>query len=487
MQSVRFRQKLRLLSLLPLSIFALLLFLTWNFITLTDGVEHALDRERQLHRATLLASQAIQAQLETETAIRALLVTHDAAFADKYHAESNGLEATLNQLEKTLRALRLQRALIASEQAAAAHDSGKRLVASKGFLKPSASIRQIANGLPGERIVKEFRTDMRVVMEALPLSIQRDRQVVIGDIQRLFGVDIVSLLAIAATLTLAWVRDVRSMRTHASIEQAYEIERNAAKVNACLVSRLQQLYTQQDLPVRDGLSFSAWYQAAGEDLNVGGDWYKAVALDDDRILFGIGDVTGHGIEAALIMGKIRRHILTSAIVEDDPRQILQHLNSAMFSEGHVATALLGIVSISLGRVMYAVAGHCQPIVVTSDGRARLLATDGLPLGVQEAVTFRLFSETLESRSRLILYTDGLLEFNRAPIEAERTLLEAAASISHYNGADFSERLARMVLGDASPRDDIAVLSLAMLPNAVNASQYAIAGLRMTAPPKTQPQ
>jgi hypothetical protein len=294
-------------------------------------------------------------------------------------------------------------------------------------------------------------------------------------LQRLFAADATALVLIAGIFMVMWVRDTRLRKSLADLEAAYQTERNAAQMNAHLASRLQKLYEQEDLPVLNGVSLSSWYQAAAEGIEIGGDWYKAVRLDEDRMLLGIGDVSGHGIDAALTMGKVRRLILTSALVEKDPTRILESLNSAMLAEGQIVTALLGILSVRESRVTYAIAGHCQPILVAPDGRARFLSNDMFPLGVQEHVKFRCFSEQLEPGSRLILYTDGLLEFKRAPIETEPALLDAASCLSDYHGRDFAERFVRAIIGSASPPDDVAVLAVSILeqPSPIHARMVAV--------------
>ena len=245
-------------------------------------------------------------------------------------------------------------------------------------------------------------------------------------------------------------------------EQAYEREREIAKEKAYLAQRLQELYVHEELPRLQGITLSSWYETAEEEMHIGGDWYIAVALDDDHLLFGVGDVTGHGLEAAITMGKIRRLILTAALMERNPAGILQRVNRTMMSQGQIASAFLAVLTLSRHRLAYAIAGHPPPLLVSPLGRVTLLRTDAILMGIEATTEFQNLNMPLDPGSRIVLYTDGLLEFNRAPIEAERTLLEVCEDLSDYNGDDVAECLVRRVLCGAATHDDVAVLCLSTL-------------------------
>lgn len=255
-----------------------------------------------------------------------------------------------------------------------------------------------------------------------------------------------------------------------SLVAAVDDERRSAEENARLAERLRELYAASVLPHTRDLRFSAWYQTTGEGNSVGGDWCKAQWLDGDRILFAIGDVSGHGVEAAVAMGRARQTILAIAMTESDPAEILRRTNAVMLLQDTIVTAVVAILSTATGRIDYAVAGHPAPIVIAPDGNARLLANDGIPLGVQGEVDVAACSLQLLPGARLILYTDGLIEFDRDVIRAEQTLLATASSLASYDEDDIAERLGRLVLGSAPLRDDVAILTLSNIAAAATAAR-----------------
>ena len=237
--------------------------------------------------------------------------------------------------------------------------------------------------------------------------------------------------------------------------------RASATRSSYIAERVQRIYTPASLRSNAEVRFSTWYEPAGDDAKVGGDWFDAIQLDEERILFALGDAAGHGIEAAAAMGRVRQSILTVAMEITDPAAILRRVNSILVFQNSLVTAVVGNLSIKDREITYALAGHPPPIHVSADGTARILsiANHGAPLGVQEHVEFQTLSVPWEPGSMLVIYTDGLLEFDQDGLEAERCLLAVASSFVAYSGDDLAERIARAVIGSASLRDDVAVLAI----------------------------
>jgi hypothetical protein len=415
---------IRTRSLLAAMVCAALIVLGWNFVTLRTRILRAFTREDQLQSDIVLTSNALKLQLYEAAGMRDV---------------SGDLDATLRQLRDSLNGAGLSAAASAAQ----------------GALERAPDARRSTAQL-------RFRAEMRVIMDELLQRVTTTRQDIVQVLQRLFLVDITSLFVIVGIFALAWTRERRLIASLVRTEQAYEREREVAKEKTYLALRLQELYVHEELPRPAGIALSSWYEAAEEEMHIGGDWYIAVSLDDDHLLFGVGDVTGHGLEAALTMGRIRRLILTAALVERDPAGILRRLNFEMLKEGQIASAFLGVLTFSQHRMTYAIAGHPPPVLVAPDGNAALLATDAVPLGIESELDLHSLSARLDPGSRIVLCTDGLLEFNRAPVEAERTLLQACEELSEYNGGDLAERIARRVLCNAPARDDVAVLCLSAL-------------------------
>ena len=214
----------------------------------------------------------------------------------------------------------------------------------------------------------------------------------------------------------------------------------------------------QVMPQLDNVSFSASYSAASESRRVGGDFYDAFLLPNGRVALTIGDVTGHGLEAAVIMGEVRQSLRVAASFEDAaPSQILDRASRLLVGSGRsvFVTAIFGVLDPRTGMFEYATAGHPPPIVY--DGRTlRRLAGSGLPLGLRdgEGVDFSL---VLPPACTIVLYTDGLIEFTRDLDEGESRLNAAIFSLNGKSDGAAATIMQR-ALGEDAATDDIAILT-----------------------------
>ncbi len=223
--------------------------------------------------------------------------------------------------------------------------------------------------------------------------------------------------------------------------------------------RLQEAFLPEHLPDRPGLRCDVLYAAAEREALIGGDWYDAFELPDKRIAFVVGDVTGHGLDAAVAAARIRRSIFIAAFETRDPAEILSKAEPALADEQHVpATAIVAIVSPDLSSMSYASAGHPPLIAASPRAAPYFLRSGGLPLGIDVAVARETHVQALEPGTVLLFYTDGLTEFNRNIAVAERATLDAAAHIAQ---SPRIERPAlyvqRSVMGSARSIDDVVVL------------------------------
>jgi serine phosphatase RsbU (regulator of sigma subunit) len=206
--------------------------------------------------------------------------------------------------------------------------------------------------------------------------------------------------------------------------------------------------------------FSGWYEPAQQTGSVGGDWYKALRLDEDRVFFAVGDVLGHGLEAAIMMGRARQAVLVGAANLESPAVALQRANNALALQEIVATCVVGILDVRERKISVALAGHVCPIFVDPQGRPRFIGRAGLPLGIERETSFLEYSLDAQRGSTLILYTDGLLEFDHDVLAGERRLIETAGQIREFAGPNLAHGFAARVLRGARHPDDIAVLAIA---------------------------
>ncbi|MGA8533398.1 MAG: MASE1 domain-containing protein [Candidatus Tumulicola sp.] len=222
---------------------------------------------------------------------------------------------------------------------------------------------------------------------------------------------------------------------------------------------LQAAFLPERLPQRLGLRCDAFYIAAEREALIGGDWYDAFDLPDGRIAFSIGDVTGHGLDAAVTAARLRQSIFAAAFDSEDPADILAKADRMLQSRQNTpATAVVAIISRDLSTMLYATAGHPPPIVAARGVPAHALAYGGVPFGVGVPVASQTYGVELEPDAVVIFYTDGLTEFKRDIEQAEGMLLQAAtrlvADLQIEHPAAFVQR---SVMGSERPADDTLVL------------------------------
>jgi PAS domain S-box-containing protein len=242
-------------------------------------------------------------------------------------------------------------------------------------------------------------------------------------------------------------------RAEAEIRNAYEREHRIA-------TTLQRAFLTHEMPNVAGLRFDAVYRPAEREAEVGGDWYDAIALEDGRILISIGDVAGHGLDAAVVMGNVRQSIrIVSQFGDLDPVDMLDAVdrNLRRESSDKIVTAFIGIIDPADGAFVFASAGHPPPLLFTN-GTIRELAARGLPLGLREGRKSFVERARLPNDGVLLLYTDGLIESTRDIAEGERRLYEALAAADRCNAENPAEYVQQRVLVEGA-RDDVAVLAV----------------------------
>ena len=160
-----------------------------------------------------------------------------------------------------------------------------------------------------------------------------------------------------------------------------------------------------------GLQVAVRYRPAESEALVGGDWYDAVVLPSGLFLLCVGDVAGHGIDAATGMVVLRNALRGLAMTGAGPGQILSWLNSvAHHLTDHVtATAVCGLYDPATRRLRWARAGHMPPVVVAGNAARALPITRGPLLGALPEVQCEEFEVQLEPGDILLMYTDGLVE------------------------------------------------------------------------------
>ncbi len=224
---------------------------------------------------------------------------------------------------------------------------------------------------------------------------------------------------------------------------------------------LQRALLPQELPVLPAVTAAAQYLPAGQGMDVGGDWYDVIPLSADRAALVIGDVMGHGLPEAVIMGRLRTAVQTLSDLELPPDEILGHLNDLVtgLGEDSFATCLYAVYDPTTAICSVARAGHPPLAIVCPDGRVIFAQGHGdPPLGVADP-PFEVVDLPVPQDGLLVLYTDGLIEAAECDIDSGMSRL--AELLGTHHEQDLSQLCnslteALMPAGQQCP-DDAAVL------------------------------
>ena len=227
--------------------------------------------------------------------------------------------------------------------------------------------------------------------------------------------------------------------------------------------RLQQALLPANLADADGCEVAGRYFAIGEALDVGGDWYDSIALPDGRLLLVVGDVVGHGLEAAAVMGRLRAGLAALAARGHEPGQLLVELDAFARSPqgGDFATVVCAAVDPATGRITYASAGHPPLLVVDPWGDAHWLDEAGsVPLCTFAVDERPEATAVLQPGSVLVAFSDGLLE--RRGANVDEGLARVASTVPRWRHRPLQalcDGVISEVTADEVPEDDVVVLAL----------------------------
>jgi hypothetical protein len=216
------------------------------------------------------------------------------------------------------------------------------------------------------------------------------------------------------------------------------------------------------LPKTPGVTTAARYLPAADSSAVGGDWYDVIGFADGRVALVVGDVVGHGIEAAAAMGHVRTavRVLAGALPEPEAlmRMLLPEVSSIRGAIG--ATMAYGLVDPVAGRFHYVLAGHPPPLVVRADGGTELLECDPWPpLGVQPPAEPAIGRTTLGPGDAVVLYTDGVVERRGEDLTVGLERLRAVAEdLRDLDPDDLCDALIAAMTPDGQT-DDVAMVAI----------------------------
>ncbi|MFH8487012.1 SpoIIE family protein phosphatase [Streptomyces longisporoflavus] len=223
-----------------------------------------------------------------------------------------------------------------------------------------------------------------------------------------------------------------------------------------LALALQRSLLPSDLPAVDGVDLAFRYLPASENAEIGGDFYEAIPTGDG-LLLAIGDVLGHSLGAAIVMGGLRHALRAYAIEGHPPQQVLDRLEALLAHSHPTVTASLCLVLVEAGgrRVQIANAGHIPPLLVGPDGHARFHTPHGPILGMRAPHPAPTTLATPPG-TRLLLVTDGLVEVRNTSLNATLDAFMEAVTTGPAGLQDLSDHL--LDTFGRGKDDDIALLA-----------------------------
>jgi serine phosphatase RsbU (regulator of sigma subunit)/anti-sigma regulatory factor (Ser/Thr protein kinase) len=232
-----------------------------------------------------------------------------------------------------------------------------------------------------------------------------------------------------------------------------------------IAETLQRSVLPMSLPRIPGIDLAARYLPGTAELDVGGDWYDAIPLQDGRLGVVVGDVVGKGVQAAATMAQLRNALRAFSLDRLKPSSVLTRLNrlAEEVVETAFATVAYVVLDADAGVARYTSAGHPPPLVAYPDGRVELLEGGrGLPLGATPDASYKHGVAELPPGSVLLLYTDGLVERRTRSIDEGLDRLVDAVRDGPRDPERLVEHVLEQLLGTAERGDDVAVLAVRLL-------------------------
>jgi serine phosphatase RsbU (regulator of sigma subunit) len=265
--------------------------------------------------------------------------------------------------------------------------------------------------------------------------------------------------------TSAYDALVRNLTWRIRAERARERQRIEQELRTA--REIQQALLPKATPKLDGWQLATCYRPARQ---VGGDFYDFLELPDGRLGIVVGDATGHGMPAALLMATTRGMLRAIAQSLDSPGEVLARLNEAICPEippNMFVTCFYAILDPVDGRLLFANAGHNLPYLRREGQSSSDLRARGMPLGLMPRMSYEENETSLEGGESILFYSDGLVEAHNPHREMFgfprlRVLVDEYGS----NGGSLVERLMNELSGFvgavSEQEDDITLVALQRL-------------------------
>jgi serine phosphatase RsbU (regulator of sigma subunit) len=214
------------------------------------------------------------------------------------------------------------------------------------------------------------------------------------------------------------------------------------------------------VPSIDGVQIAARYLAGVAGIDVGGDWYDVIAVDTDRCVFFVGDVSGRGLAAATTMASLRYAVRAYVAQGDDIETVLVKLGELLDieSDHRFATVLAGEVDLAEGRVRLASAGHFLPLLLTAGEAKYVPGPVDPPVGVSTADRLTSVTVDVPPNATLVAFTDGVVERKGEHIDVGLERLRCAANADGLPLETLVDNLIAALIPDGA-HDDAVILAI----------------------------
>ena len=264
------------------------------------------------------------------------------------------------------------------------------------------------------------------------------------------------------------MQDVTGLRSAERAAQAaqYRVEQTRSQFEAehQALQMFQRAMLPAELPAVPGVEVAAVYLPVAERIDIGGDWYDAFVLPDGRLALAVGDVTGHDLRAATVMGQVRNAVRAYASEDPAPGTVLRRANTLLsrMPDLDLVTMLYGVYDPVAHELVWSNAGHPPPLVRHGTRATPLTDPGGLLLGVlADGVQYPEYRLTLHGGDAILWYTDGLIDQRDSdPVLAlERLTGYFAATADSDDAGRVVATVSGQMLADGGQEDDICLLAL----------------------------
>jgi serine phosphatase RsbU (regulator of sigma subunit) len=245
--------------------------------------------------------------------------------------------------------------------------------------------------------------------------------------------------------------------------QRERIERERVEQELMVARRIQQASLPKEVPQLEGRQIAPFYRPARE---VGGDFYDFHLLSEGHVGLVVGDATGKGVPAALVMSSTRSMLRALARASNSPGEVLEQVNDLLVTDippNMFVTCFYAIFDPESAGLRYANAGHDLPYLHRGRGEAEELRARGIPLGLMPGMSYEEKEINLEAGESVLFYSDGLVEAHDAKGEMfgfpKLRALVAAHAEERWLGESLLEELYSFVGEGWEQEDDITLLTL----------------------------